>query len=201
MDSTYFREFQPLNAVFPSIWGTNVKIWTKSENLESQDGGGPVTSFIWLLLPWKQIRHQLKVQMKLVLCYKFQVNRMNCVEGKRGGPIDPPPPLKASCNYFFLKASRVKAKIIAKAITQIIKRPKLKLRLRLGLTLKLRQKAKVSLRLRIRLKLGLRLSLWSWLRKPKPDWILGYKASKLCWMELGLQLLIKQDCLDIYETG
>ena len=83
---------------------------------------------------------------------------------KGGGPIDPPP-LKASCNYFFWKASRVKAKIIAEAITQIIKRPKLKLRLRLGLTLKLRQKAKVSLRLRIRLKLGLRLSLWSWLRK------------------------------------
>ena len=30
---------------------------------------------------------------------------MSKVDG--GGPIDPPP-LKASCNYFFLKASRVK---------------------------------------------------------------------------------------------
>ena len=25
-----------------------------------------------------------------------------------GGPIDPPPPLEASCNYFFFEASRVK---------------------------------------------------------------------------------------------
>ena len=38
--------------------------------------------------------------MKHVLCTEFQVNRMNCV--------DPSPPLKASCNYFFYKASRVK---------------------------------------------------------------------------------------------
>ena len=44
--------------------------------------------------------------MKLAICTKFQVNQMNCVESRRGGPIDPP--LKASCNYFFLKASRVK---------------------------------------------------------------------------------------------
>ena len=29
--------------------------------------------------------------MKLVICTKFQVNRMNCVESRRGGgPIDPP---------------------------------------------------------------------------------------------------------------
>ena len=37
---------------------------------------------------------------------------MNCVESRRGegggGPIDPPLPLKASSNYFFQKASRVK---------------------------------------------------------------------------------------------
>ena len=41
--------------------------------------------------------------MKLAICNKFQVNRMNCVESTRwgGDPIDPPPPLKASCNYFF----------------------------------------------------------------------------------------------------
>ena len=33
------------------------------------------------------------------------------VEG-RGGPIDlPPPPLKASCNYFFFEASRVNKNI------------------------------------------------------------------------------------------
>ena len=35
----------------------------------------------------------LKVQMKLAICTKFQVNQMNCVESRRGGgPIDPPPP-------------------------------------------------------------------------------------------------------------
>ena len=38
--------------------------------------------------------------MKLAMCTKFQVNRMNCVESRRGGggggPIDPP--FKASCN-------------------------------------------------------------------------------------------------------
>ena len=33
------RGFQPLNAVFPSVWGRKVKIWTKSENLKIQDGG------------------------------------------------------------------------------------------------------------------------------------------------------------------
>ena len=44
--------------------------------------------------------------MKLVVCTKFQVNRMSCVESRRGDPIDPPP-LKASCNYFFLYAFRV----------------------------------------------------------------------------------------------
>ena len=31
--------------------------------------------------------------MKLAICTKFQVNRMNCVESRKGGPIDPPPPL------------------------------------------------------------------------------------------------------------
>ena len=45
--------------------------------------------------------------MKLVICTKFHVNRINCVESRRGrDPIDLPPP-KASCNYFFFEASRV----------------------------------------------------------------------------------------------
>ena len=35
---------------------------------------------------------QLKVQMKFVICKKFHVNRINCVESRRGGPIDLPPP-------------------------------------------------------------------------------------------------------------
>ena len=47
----------------------------------------------------------LKVQMKLVICTKFQVNRMNCVEVEEGGGARlTPPPLKASCNYFFFEA-------------------------------------------------------------------------------------------------
>ena len=47
--------------------------------------------------------------MKLVICTKFHVNRTNCAETRRGGggPIDPSP-FKASCNYFFFEASRVK---------------------------------------------------------------------------------------------
>ena len=36
----------------------------------------------------------LKVQMKLVICTEFQVNRMNCVEVEEGGGarLTPPPP-------------------------------------------------------------------------------------------------------------
>ena len=44
--------------------------------------------------------------MKLVICTKFQVNQMNCVESRRAG-ARLTPPLKASCNYFFWKASGV----------------------------------------------------------------------------------------------
>ena len=43
--------------------------------------------------------------MKLVICTKFQVNRMNCVESRRGGGSDRPPrALKASCSYVFFEA-------------------------------------------------------------------------------------------------
>ena len=40
--------------------------------------------------------------MKLVICTKFQVNRMNCVESRRGGggPIDPPPPSRLRVTIF-----------------------------------------------------------------------------------------------------
>ena len=39
--------------------------------------------------------------MELVIFTKFHVNRMNCVESRRGvGPIEPLP-LEASCSYFF----------------------------------------------------------------------------------------------------
>ena len=35
--------------------------------------------------------------MKLAMCTKFQVNRMNCVESRRGGgPIDPPSRLRVA---------------------------------------------------------------------------------------------------------
>ena len=41
--------------------------------------------------------------MKLVICTKFQVKWMNCVESRGGGGVqsDPLPPPKASCSYFF----------------------------------------------------------------------------------------------------
>ena len=31
---------------------------------------------------------KLKVKMKLVICIKFQVNQMNCVESRKGGGSD-----------------------------------------------------------------------------------------------------------------
>ena len=35
--------------------------------------------------------------MKLAICTKFQINRMNCVESRRGaGPIDPPSRLRVT---------------------------------------------------------------------------------------------------------
>ena len=51
--------------------------------------------------------------MKLIICTKFHVNRMNCVESRRGEGSDwhpdwHPPPLKATYNYFFFEASRIK---------------------------------------------------------------------------------------------
>ena len=65
------------------------------------------------LLPWKPIRHHLislnwKYKWSLLCVPNFKSIGWIVlkVEGG-GGPIEPPPPLKASCNYFFLKASRV----------------------------------------------------------------------------------------------
>ena len=54
-----FYGFQPLNAAFLSFWSAKVKIWTKSENLTNPKRRPPVASFIWLLLPWKSIRHHV----------------------------------------------------------------------------------------------------------------------------------------------
>ena len=46
--------------------------------------------------------------MKLVKCTKFHVNRMSCVEKRRGGgPIDLPPS-RLRVTIFFFDASRIK---------------------------------------------------------------------------------------------
>ena len=50
--------------------------------------------------------------MKLAICTKFQVNRMNCVESRRKGPIDPlPPPSRLRVTIFFFEASGVNDKL------------------------------------------------------------------------------------------
>ena len=60
--------------------------------------------------------------MKLVICTKFQVIRMNCVESTRGGgkAMDLPPPTKALCNYFFFEASRVNGDVTNCKIPHIL---------------------------------------------------------------------------------
>ena len=45
MDSNYFVDFNRQNAVFLSFWGTKNQIWTKSENLNIQDG-----DYLWRYL-------------------------------------------------------------------------------------------------------------------------------------------------------
>ena len=97
-----FRGFQPLNAVFPSIWVTKVKIWTKSENPRWWP---PVTSFICLLLPWKPIRHHvvlLNWKYKWSLFYFPNFKSVGWILSKveGGGGGSDWPPVKASCNYF-----------------------------------------------------------------------------------------------------
>ena len=39
--------------------------------------------------------------MKLVICTKFQVNRMNCVESRRGGIRLTPPPSRLRVTIFY----------------------------------------------------------------------------------------------------
>ena len=55
--------------------------------------------------------------MKLVICTKFQVNRTNCVESRRGEGV-----LEASCDNFFFEASRVKMRNKIKIAKTIKKR-------------------------------------------------------------------------------
>ena len=104
---------------FAVNWGTKVNIWTKSEKFENPRWRPPVTSCIWLLLPWKPIRHHvvsLNWEYKWSLLYVPNFKSIGWIVSKieGGDPIDspPPPPLKASCNYFFWKASRVKNKTL-----------------------------------------------------------------------------------------
>ena len=82
------------------------KIW----KFKNSRGRPPGTSFIWLLLPWKPIRHNVvslnwKYKSSLLDVPNFMsIGWIVCVESRRGGgPIDPPP-FKASCNYFFFEA-------------------------------------------------------------------------------------------------
>ena len=54
--------------------------------------------------------------MKLVICTKFQVNRMNCVESRRGGgPIDPPSRLRIT--IFSRRLLGLKTKLFTNIIT------------------------------------------------------------------------------------
>ena len=67
------------------------KIW-KFKNPRWQS---PVTPFIWLLLPWKPVRHHvvlLYCKYKWSLLYVPNFMSMGWIMSKvEGGPIDPPP--------------------------------------------------------------------------------------------------------------
>ena len=111
IDSTYFvistaKSCFPVNLRYKS---ENVnKIW-KFKNPRWRP---PVTSFIWLLLPWKPIRNHvvtLNWKSKWSLLYVPNFKSIGWIVSKvegGGDPIDPPP--KTSCNYFFFEASGVK---------------------------------------------------------------------------------------------
>ena len=71
----------------------------------------PVTSFIWVLLPWKPIIHHVisfNWKNKWSLLYVPNFKSIGWIVSKVEGGSDWPPPLKASCNYFFFEASKVK---------------------------------------------------------------------------------------------
>ena len=51
--------------------------------------------------------------MKLFICTKFHVNRMNCAESRRGGGGGVAHlPFKSSCNYFFFADSNLRFALI-----------------------------------------------------------------------------------------
>ena len=101
-------------------WHFEVQKWKfeqNSENLKIQDGGR-----LWRnLYDYCCYGNQLDItRFRLIkstneVCYMYQASCQWIVNGwivskviGGGGPIDTPPPLKASCNYFFFEASRVK---------------------------------------------------------------------------------------------
>ena len=69
--------------------------------------------------------------MKLVICAKFQVNRMNCI--------------KASCNYFFFEASKVNNIIALQTKLKIALYTKFKITLQTKLKITLQTKFKTAL--------------------------------------------------------
>ena len=87
----------------------NLKIWKSV-----QDGGRLWRHLFDYMLPWKPVRHHLvslNWNYKWSLLYIPNFKSIGWIVSKLEGgedPIDSPPPLKASCNYFFQKASRVK---------------------------------------------------------------------------------------------
>ena len=114
---TTSQRIRPISRISTAKCCFAVNLRHKSENLnkiwkfENPRWRPPVTSFIWLLLPWKPIRHHL---VSLNWKYKWNLLRVPnfksigwIVSKVEGGRSDWPP-LKASCNYFFKKASRVK---------------------------------------------------------------------------------------------
>ena len=82
-----------------------MKIWTKSDNLKIQ-GGGRLWRHLFdycchgneLGTTWFRL-----IESTNEACFMYQILSQSdeIFESRKGGPIDPPPPLKASCNYFF----------------------------------------------------------------------------------------------------
>ena len=94
-----------------SVFNSNKKIW----NFETPRWWLLVTSFIWLQLLWKPIRHH----MVLIIgntknAYMCQISSQSdkwCQKWRWGVRLTlppPPPPLMPSCNFPRLMPSRVK---------------------------------------------------------------------------------------------
>ena len=89
-----------------------VNLRHKSENLskiwkfENPRRRPPVTSFIWLLLPWKPIRHHMvslnwKYKWSLLCEPKFKSNGSSVSKVEGRGSNWPPPPSRLRVSIFF----------------------------------------------------------------------------------------------------